>query len=106
MVIASHRDIRGNNEMDYGVGRLPAMCFELGCVDARFALPWCPVLGQVPLGHDCPIQVEGAALDEVFWGDQTIVLAGKGGTHCRLAMRQAISNVGEDLLNGLGLCIL
>jgi len=65
------------HDLDDRMRALPAVLFEVGCVEPHLCLARRPALDQLPMAHGCAIQLEGTSLAEVFGSSPPVVLADK-----------------------------
>ncbi len=63
------------DDLDDGVGGLPAVLLELRVVDPDLPLAGLPLAREVPVGHRRPVHVDGGAVLQVLGVDPAVVLA-------------------------------
>ena len=94
------------DDLDHGMGRLPAMLLDLRVVDPDFRLAWPPLLAEAEMGQRRAIQIQRVAIEEIIQGDAAVVMAHERFRQYGLAIFQLVVQPTDHALQQVGSLVL
>ena len=94
------------DDLDHGMGRLPAILFELRVVDAQLGLARRTVLTEAQLCQSGAVQIEWIALGQILGRHVTEISPDKPLGDRRLIATETITQLSRETVDDLGLTLL